>query len=133
MVGVDGSARSLEALRWAADEAHRRGAVLEVLHARFARKELLELADAEGYEARTVEDAVVVARELAPDVEVVGRLTDPPADQALVDASRGADLLVVGARGLSGLQELALGSVSLQCVHHAHCPVVVVRPFGPVR
>jgi nucleotide-binding universal stress UspA family protein len=45
----------------------------------------------------------------------------------LVDASEGADLLVVGSHGRSGLSRLVLGSVAMACVNHAPCPVVVVR------
>ena len=46
----------------------------------------------------------------------------------LVDASEGADLLVVGSHGRSGLSRLVLGSVAMACVNHAPCPVVVVAP-----
>jgi nucleotide-binding universal stress UspA family protein len=49
------------------------------------------------------------------------------AAQVLLDASDGADLLVVGSRGHGGFTEALLGSVSQHCVHHAHCPVVVIR------
>ena len=47
--------------------------------------------------------------------------------QALIEAAAGADLLVVGTRGQSGVTSMLLGSVSQRCVHHAPCPVVVVR------
>ncbi len=47
---------------------------------------------------------------------------------ALVRLSQNADLLVVGSRGMGGFGGLLLGSVSQQCVNHAVCPVLVVRP-----
>jgi nucleotide-binding universal stress UspA family protein len=47
---------------------------------------------------------------------------------ALVEASEGADLLRVGSRGYGGLADALLGSVSTYCIHHAHCPVTVIRP-----
>ncbi len=47
--------------------------------------------------------------------------------QVLLDAADGADLLVLGSRGHAGFTEALLGSVSQHCVHHAPCPVVVIR------
>jgi nucleotide-binding universal stress UspA family protein len=47
--------------------------------------------------------------------------------QVLLDAADGAELLVVGSRGHGGFAEALLGSVGQHCVHHAHCPVLIMR------
>ncbi len=62
------------------------------------------------------------------DVEVAAvAVRGRQASEALIDAARDADLLVVGARGVGGISGAVLGSVSEQCVSHARCPVVIVR------
>jgi nucleotide-binding universal stress UspA family protein len=130
VVGVDGSATALRALEWAAGEARLHGAELEVVHVDFYRHEVME-ALAPGLlrvEESVLDRATARARALAPGVPVTGRICDPPAGQALIEVSRGALMLVVGSRGLSGLQKIALGSVSTDCVQGARCPVVVVHP-----
>jgi nucleotide-binding universal stress UspA family protein len=55
---------------------------------------------------------------------------DLPA-RALLDAAEGAELLVVGSRGLGGFRGLLVGSISDQCLRHATCPVAVVKPSPP--
>ena len=130
VVGVDGSAPSLRALAWAATEAKVRGTPLEIIHVDFFREEALA-ALAPGLlhnEHLVLNRAVERAKELAPDVVITARICDPPAGRALIEASKGAEMLVVGSRGLSGFKELSLGSVSHECAQHAHCPVVILRP-----
>jgi nucleotide-binding universal stress UspA family protein len=130
VVGIDGSEASLRALRWAAEEAEARGADLEVVHV-WERPERYTPMPVGAYpvdpEARKVLDrGVSEARALAPRVEVRGRLEEGGAGTVLVDEARGADLLVVGSRGLGGVRSLFLGSVSQHVAHRASCPVVIV-------
>ncbi|HVA09748.1 MAG TPA: universal stress protein, partial [Acidimicrobiales bacterium] len=130
-VGVDGSPTSLRALEWAAREACLRGAILEVVHATFLRREAMELevvAPLKARESAILDKAVAKAGTMAPGLVVVARVVDPPAANALVNVSKNADLLVVGSRGLGLLKEFALGSVSQDCSRQAQCPLVIIGP-----
>ena len=130
VVGVDGFESSKAALRWAIHQAGLTGAVVEAVTAWQipAGSGLVPPADMPAYQddARTVLTEAI-AEMGTVDVEILPRVVKGPAGQLLVDAAEGADLLVVGCRGHSGLAEALIGSVSRYCVHHALCPVVIMR------
>jgi nucleotide-binding universal stress UspA family protein len=132
VVGVDGSECGYQAVKWAlADAAQRHAPVVAVaawswlgqtgdFDPAFGASDVCAMVDAVVTRARDdVAGGDAVQVEIRP-------VNDHPG-QALVEASRGADRLVVGSRGLGGFRGLLLGSVSNNCIHHAHCPVVVVR------
>jgi nucleotide-binding universal stress UspA family protein len=132
VVGIDGSEHSRWALKWAADEAKRRGSLLRIVYAQISTPKDVpawyepgstDLSPAEAI----IDDAVGLVATRHPTVLARGQVEEWPASLVLTIASRSADLLVVGARGLGGFKELLLGSVSDQCVEYAHCPVAVVR------
>ena len=127
VVGVDGSPESRAALHWAVGEARLRGAELQAVHV-WGAPALASPTDELRLEARTLVDSVV-AEALAggDDVKVTPVLVQGNPAELIVEASRGADLLVVGSRGRGGFAGMLLGSVSAQCAHHAVCPVVIVR------
>jgi len=147
VVGVDGSAGSTAALAWAVAEAEHHDATVTAVLA-WTYLDLSPLAkdpdaDAPGEE----EDQALATLQASLDAARATAGSSRPVDlqpvynrpvPALVDASRAADLLVVGARGRGGFAGLLLGSVSEQLLEEAHCPVVVVRedqvyvPDGPV-
>lgn len=133
IVGVDGSQPSREALTWAAQEARLRQASLQVImtwqtsylggypyvgptfepsvseqHARKTLNELVDAVDTTGI----------------PQVDRILTLGD--AAFTLLTASKDADLLVVGSRGLGGFAGLLLGSVSHHLAHNVTCPLVIV-------
>jgi nucleotide-binding universal stress UspA family protein len=133
IVGVDGSPQSQQALRWAAAEAARRGATLDIIHAFHTRWSLSASGPDHGDHGaaaagRTVVDqAVEDARQSAPGIEVTGFTVDGGAAKAILDAVEPGDLVVVGNRGHSELGAALTGSTCQQVATHASTSVVVVR------
>jgi nucleotide-binding universal stress UspA family protein len=132
VVAFDGSKPAKKALDWAIRNAQREPAVIDVVTAwtfpmvpSYAFCHTVE--DVKNEAQKELDDAITHVAEVAPDVLVRGEITDDAAGPALVEASKDADLLVVGPWGRSGLQTLVLGSVSAYCAKHAACTVVVVR------
>lgn len=130
VVGVDGSPGSNRALAWAATEAARRGAGLVTVTVwQWDGLEAMPLAGATPLEAERLATDLA-DREIAklPDPSVVTQrlVVRGTAGAALVDASRGADLLVLGSHGHGAFHAAVLGSVSRHCVGHADCPVVIL-------
>jgi nucleotide-binding universal stress UspA family protein len=133
VVGFDGSARARRALEWAAALAEEGGTVAVVASVRLApsagRGPGPDPVDAEELERRGT--LLAEARDLlegaSVDVRTVEGIGEP--GRVIVDeaAETGADLVVVGSRGLNLAERIALGSVSTYVVHHAPCDVLVVR------
>ena len=132
VVGVDGSVPSKAALAWAVRQAKLTGAVVEAITA-------WEFPTTYGYPAASVgvswEDlaeqiAISAIGEVAEDaqpVKIIPQVLEGNAAEILAKESAGAELLVVGSRGHGAFAEALLGSVGQHCVHHATCPVVVIR------
>lgn len=131
VVGVDGSEPAQEALRWAADEARRRHASVEVIHAwhQPVASAVGFIGDDDPYQqaAQQLLDAALEGVD-ATGIDAIDRkLVTGNAAGALVRAARRADLVVVGSRGRGGLAGM-LGSVSQQVAHHSPCPIVIIPP-----
>jgi len=139
VVGVDHSTGAEAALRFALAEAQLRNATLRAVHAwqygyigaGYSEGSFpvlgAELADLRDAAAATLDATLQGAIPDAGDVEIERRVVEGAPAAVLVTESRDAELLVVGSRGLGGFSGLLLGSVSQQCAHHAHCPVVIVH------
>lgn len=139
VVGFDGSDTARSAVRYGAREALRRGCALRVVHA-FGWPVILPPFhapyDRHGLGPRMAMLTLLgqVEREVRadhPSLPVTTRLIDGSPGGVLVDASRDAQLLVVGHRGLGGFAGLLAGSVAAQVSAHARSPVVVVRGETP--
>ncbi|HEX6167071.1 MAG TPA: universal stress protein [Acidimicrobiales bacterium] len=139
VVGVDDSEQAAAALRWALAEGALRQATVEVVHSwsppvsalPFGATLVIPVDEAavDAAARASVDELVEGARADvgAEPPEVLRTVLPGSPSLTLVDASEGADLLVVGSHGRSGLSRLVLGSVAMACVNHAPCPVVVVR------
>ena len=136
IVGVDGSHDAHRALEWAMKEAAIRHVPLTVVTVHEVAVSgwtghpiILPMDQPDVNKARqAAEEAVAKAAaqlgESQPAVTVWA--VNGLAAQELIEASRDADLLVVGSRGGGGFARLMLGSISDKVTRHAHCPVVVV-------
>ncbi|GAA3166854.1 universal stress protein [Planomonospora alba] len=134
VVGFDGSEHSAAALRYAFAEAVRRGAVLHAVHTwqlpvlgagATAYTPLVE--DLFTAERQVAEVVLTPLKEEYPQVRVDQTVVCGHPVLTICEASKEADLAVVGSRGLGALGSAVLGSVSHGVLHHAHCPVAVVR------
>jgi nucleotide-binding universal stress UspA family protein len=123
VVGVDGSAGSGAAVGFAFEEAARRGTGLTAVHAWGAL---------EGAESRVLSESLAGWSQRYPEVAVRQELVRGRPAAALIEQSRSAQLVVTGARGRGSFAGLLLGSVSQAVLHHAECPVVVVRTSSSV-
>ena len=134
VVGIDGSEPSRRALIWAVVEGRRRRAIVEAVHAwhmPVAGSLYVPVEDPAAVRARQAAADLIANMVASVDTEglpepVVQTAANGSGGWALVDAAAGADLVVVGSRGLGGFKGLLLGSVSYQVTHHAPCPVVVI-------
>jgi nucleotide-binding universal stress UspA family protein len=137
VVGVDGSSSSKAALAWAVEQARLVGASVEAVIAwhypvmvggmPLAPVVVTGSPDYGELAAQLLSD--VIGTTVDPDgpVKISSVVREGNPAQVLLEAATGADLLVVGNRGHGGFTEALLGSVGQACVHHAGCPVVVIR------
>jgi nucleotide-binding universal stress UspA family protein len=136
VVGVDGSEHAVRALRWAVAEARLRDAELVLVHVATHPG----LSPPTPATPQTQAELARLSRELVIDEALAAVRTEGiaverrpllghPAEE-LAAAAEGADLLVVGARGLGGFRGLLLGSVTQHLLASATCPVAVIVPDG---
>ncbi|MFD5432959.1 universal stress protein [Kitasatospora sp. NPDC127067] len=137
VVGVDGSPTSRSALTWAARQAGLTGDSVDAVIAwqypvgYGAPSAAVPNFDFAGNARQALAGAVTEAAAESPQVEIRQHVVQGHPAAALLEAAESADPLVVGNRGHGGFTEALLGSVSQHCVHHAPCPVVVVRAARP--
>jgi nucleotide-binding universal stress UspA family protein len=136
VVGVDGSPHSINALRWATRQAELTGATVDAIIAwefpvvaggfRWAPNKAFDRTEYDESAAKALSAAVADAAP-PPRVIVNQIVVEGIPAEVLIRAAQHADLLVVGNRGHGGFADALIGSVSVRCLHHAACPVVVVR------
>jgi nucleotide-binding universal stress UspA family protein len=136
VVGIDGSPASLDALGWAAGQAALTSASLEVVMtwgwpASYGWAMPIPSGfDPEVEVQKVLDQAKADTEANHPGVVIATRTVEGHPAPILVDASRGATLLVVGSRGHGEFVGMLIGSVSEFCATNAHCPVLVHRPVA---
>ena len=138
IVGVDGSGHSRRALEWAMKEAGIRHVPLTVLTVHPAivgyfggvvtSQQDLELTEQTQAAVKAEADTVLAGLDGAhPESVTVKAVHGLPVEE-LVTASKDADMVVLGSRGVGGFTRMLLGSTAGQVVQHAHCPVLIIPP-----
>jgi nucleotide-binding universal stress UspA family protein len=138
IVGIDGSGHSQRALEWALKEAALRRVPVTVLTVHQAVRDNLGFvasypgdvdltAEAEAAAQAETEKVLAALGSSRPESVTVSGVNGIPARE-LIKAGEGADMIVVGSRGMGGFSRLMIGSVAGQVAQHAPCPVVIVRP-----
>jgi nucleotide-binding universal stress UspA family protein len=137
IVGLDGSHHSQRALEVAINEAALRHAPLTVIAvhqvvAGYSGHGVAypgddALAEKARQAAQEEVDGVVARLGAQPSSVTVRGVSGLPAE-AILNAAKDADMIVVGSRGAGGFSRLLMGSVSYQVAHHAHVPVLIVPP-----
>ena len=133
VAGIDGSPASMDALAWAASQAALTGSQLEVvmtwnwpLNYGWAMPFPTGYDPAESVQ-KVLEQAEIDIHTKYPNIEIALRAVQGHPAPVLVEASKGANLLVVGSRGHGEFVGMLIGSVSEYCATNAHCPVLVHR------
>jgi len=142
LVPVDGSEHSVHALDYALDVAEKYSAnilLLSVFHAvysfigvqpNFAPPSALDILEAQkSYHEKVLTEALQRAKELKPELEVSTRLVEGRPAEIIIETAREGnfDLIVIGSRGLGGISQLLLGSVSDRVADSAPCPVLIIK------
>jgi nucleotide-binding universal stress UspA family protein len=135
VVGVDGSANSIAALKWAAHYAQSTDGIVHAVYvwsypitaiapaplgSAVAPAELMNDAASQAL------SGFIAEAELPDDVHVVHVVREGSTSKVLLDQAKDADILVVGARGHGGFTGLLLGSVANAVINHAPCPIAVI-------
>ena len=130
VVGTDGSETAREAVRQATRLAATVGARIELVSA----YEPVPGSGSEGWSVSPRDEVERALREMAEEIATAGvevttyaRQGDPAAALLDVAEERGADLIVVGNKGMTGADRFLLGSVPNKVTHHAPCSVLVIR------
>jgi nucleotide-binding universal stress UspA family protein len=132
VVGVDGSASSIAALRWAAHQAGLIGARLDAVTAwqwpgKYQWIRTPPDYDPAGDTQKSIDAIIDEVRSSYPSVPMQSKVVEGHPARVLVEESQGAALLVVGSRGHGAFPGMLLGSVSQHCATNAHCAVVLLR------
>jgi nucleotide-binding universal stress UspA family protein len=132
VAGVDGSEASVHALRWAADHVRQVGGIVHAITVwhqpvQFGYRLPSTDAELESQARTTLDTAVSAVKSDHPGVDIRSRLVRGHTVDEFVALSKQADLMVVGEKGHGAFTGMLVGSVALKLVHHAACPVVVVR------